>query len=425
MNYAQRCGHRPTIFGCDLPLFVPLSNAVTLPEPLILRSATEDDWPAIVLLDDTSFGTSMHEESLAAWRTLMPDDSAVVVCDGSIGEAVVGVALYLDLQLTVPGGAVLRAGGVSSVAVSPTHRRRGLLRAMLTELHRRITDSGYPIAALTASEGGIYGRFGYGPATIEQGLTIDRRFARFHDDAPDPGGVRLVRLARNPEDLAAVYERWRRHTPGGLARPKALWDDLLADRENVRGGGTPWFAFLHPDGYALYRVHGEDHPVVRVSELKAVTTDAHVALWRALLGLDLIETVVVETHPADPLPYLLADSRLARTTGRQDDLWLRIMNVPAALEARSYSADVHTVLELSDGGRFALKIDDGRARCTPSDAPAEVEMDLDVLGSLYLGAHQASALAAANRLHAKDSALVRRLDAAFASEVPAQLGFGF
>nr|WP_238159000.1 enhanced intracellular survival protein Eis [Mycobacterium sp. MFM001] len=396
-----------------------------LPEPLTLRTVTDDDWPAILLLDDTNFGVSTHPDSMSAWRALTPADAAVVVCDRSLDEAVVGFAVYLDLQLTVPGGAVLRTAGLSGVSVAPTHRRRGLLRAMLTELHSRITDSGYPMAALTASEGGIYGRFGYGPATIEQELTIDRRFARFHDEAPDPGGVRLVRPAQHRDDLAAIYERWRRRTPGGLERPQALWDELLADRETTRRGGTPWFAFVHPDGYALYRVHSDDRRVARVSELKAATTDAHIALWRTLLGLDLIETVTVDTHPADPLPYLLTDSRLARSTGRQDDLWLRIMDVPAALEARTYQADLHTVLELSGGGRFALEIRDGRARCAASDAPAEVEMDLDVLGSLYLGAHHPSALAAANRLRAKDSALVRRLEAAFASDVPAQLGFGF
>nr|WP_235215852.1 enhanced intracellular survival protein Eis [Mycobacterium kyorinense] len=401
-----------------------------LPEPLTLRTVTDDDWPAVLLLDDTSFGVSTHPDSIAAGRALTPADAAVVVCDRSIGEAVVGFAVYLDFELTVPGGAVVRTAGLSGVSVAPTHRRRGLLRAMLAELHRRISDSGYPMAALTASEGGIYGRFGYGPATIEQALTIDRRFARFHDHAPDPGGVRLVRPAQHGKDLAAIYERWRRRTPGGLARPQVLWDELLADREATRRGGTPWFAFVHPDGYALYRVHNDDKSLARVSELKAVTTDAHVALWRTLLGLDLIETVAVETHPDDPLPYLLSDSRLARTTGRQDDLWLRIMDIPAALTARTYQADLSTVFEVSDafrgdGGRFALEISGGRARCAPSDAPAEAEMDLDVLGSLYLGAHHASALAAANRLRAKDSALVRRLEAAFASDVPAQLGFGF
>ena len=129
---------------------------------------------------------------------------------------------------------------------------------------------------------------------------------------------------------------------------------------------------------------------VRVGELTAATADAHVALCRALLGLDLMEKVVFATHPADPLPYLLTDHRLARVTHLEDDLWLRIMDIPTALEARSYQADLSAVIEISDGfrsdgGRFALEIRDGRARCTPTDAPADVQMDLDVLGSLYFG----------------------------------------
>jgi predicted acetyltransferase len=215
-----------------------------------------------------------------------------------------------------------------------------------------------------------------------------------------------------------------------LGRPTALWDEMLADREDDRGGGSPWFALLHPDGYVLYRVHGDGPKVARVGELTAATADAHIALWRALLGLDLMEKVVTGTHPGDPLPYLLTDQRLVRTTSRQDDLWLRLMDIPAALEARRYQADIVTVLEISDGfrddgGRFALEVRDGRARCTPTDAPADVQMDLDVLGSLYLGAHRAGPLAAANRLRSKDSDLVHQLDTAFVSDVPAELGYGF
>ena len=360
-----------------------------------IRSATDADWPAISLLDATSFGVFGHPESLTAWRSLMPTDSTVLACDG--GD-VVGMSHYLDLRLTVPGGAVLPVAGVTFVAVAPTHRRRGILRTMYTELHSRIADAGYPIAGLTASEGGIYGRFGYGPATIEQEFSVDRRFARFRDDAPDPGGVRMVKPADHRDELAEIYERWRLRTPGGLVRPKALWDELLADREWVRRGGTEWFAFLHPDGYAMYRVFGDDPMIVRVGEFTAVTTDAHIALCRALLGLDLMEKVVFGTHPADPLPYLLTDHRVARLTHYEDDLWLRIMDIPTALEARTYQADVSAVIEISDGfrsdgGRFALEIRDGRARCTPTDAPADVHMDLDVLGSLYLGAHRASSFA--------------------------------
>jgi predicted acetyltransferase len=392
-----------------------------------IRSAADADWAAISLLDSTSFGVFGHPEALAAWRTLMPTDSSVIACDGN---NVVGMAHYLDMRLTVPGGAELPMAGVTIVAVAPTHRRRGILRSMYIELHNRIAGARYPIAGLTASEGGIYGRFGYGPATIEQEFSVDRRFARFRDDAPDPGGVRIVKPADHRDDLEEIYERWRRQTPGGVVRPKALWDELLADREWVRRGGTELFAFLHPDGYALYRVFGDDPMIVRVGELVPATTDAGIALCRALFGLDLMEKVVFGTHPADPLPYLLADPRVARLTHYEDDLWLRIMDIPTTLEARTYQADVSTVIEISDvfrsdGGRFALEIRNGRARCTPTDAEADVRMDLDVLGSLYMGAHKASSYAAANRLHTTDSALLARLDAAFVNDVPAVLGYGF
>lgn len=393
---------------------------------LEIRSATDADWPAISLLDATSFGRFGHPESLTAWRSLMPTDSTVLACDGL---DIVGMAHYLDLQLTVPGGAVLPMAGVTIVGVAPTHRRRGILRTMYTELHNRIADARYPIAGLTASEGGIYGRFGYGPATIEQDFSVDRRFARFREDAPDPGGVRIVKPADHRDELAEIYERWRLGTPGGLVCPEALWDELLADRESGRRGGTEWFAFLHPDGYALYRVFGDDPMFVRVG-VTAVSADAHIALCRALLGLDLMEKIVFSAHPADPLPYLLTDHRLARVTHIEDDLWLRIMDIPTALEARTYQADLSAVIEVSDGfrsdgGRFAVQIHDGRARCSPTDVEADIHMDLDVLGSLYLGAHKASSFAAANRLHSKDSRLTRRIDAAFVSDVPAELGFGF
>jgi predicted acetyltransferase len=394
---------------------------------LHVRTATDDDWPAIVLLENTGFGMVHHPDGLAAVRTLVPADGTVVACDGA---TVIGVAFYLDLRLTVPGGATLPAAGISGVVVAPTHRRRGVLRAMYDELHGRIADSGYPIAALTASEGGIYGRFGYGPATVDHELTIDRRFAVLHSDAPDPGGVRLVKPGEHGGAFAAIFDRWRANTAGGLMRPQPLWEDLLADRPDNRAGGTELFGLLPPDGYALYRVHGERAKTARVEEFRAVTADAHAALWRALLGLDLMQSVVVGTYPDDPLPYLLTDTRLAKTTGRKDDVWLRIMDVPAALQVRCYAADLSVVLELrdgfrSDGGRFSLTVRDGQADCARTDEPADIEMDLDVLGSLYLGVHRASVLARAGRLRCRDPELLRRLDVAFGSDIPAQLGFFF
>ncbi len=396
---------------------------------LTLQSVTDADWPAMSLLGNTAFGEIGHPDSMEAWRQMVAADGGVVMRDGESTD-IVGQSIYLDLQLTVPGGAVLPTAGLSYVVVAPTHRRRGILRSMYTELHQRIADAKYPIAALTASEGGIYGRFGYGPATTVHEMSIDRRFAEFRAGVPDPGGVRLVKPADHRDTFAEIYDRWRRQTPGGLVCPTPLWDEMLADRENTREGGTELFAFVHPDGYALYRVHGEESRSIRVREVTAVTTDAYIALWRALLGMDLMEKVIVWSHPDDVLPYLLTNPRLVRVTSSSDDLWIRIMDIAAALEARQYQADLDIVLDVADGfrgdgGRFALKIQGGRAHCARTDAPADVELDLDVLGSLYLGGHRPEAFVAANRLRSKDPELVRRLGAAFASDVPAELGYGF
>ena len=76
-----------------------------------VRTATDDDWPAISLLDATGFGWTTDPDEFIAWRAMLAPDAALVVCDAG---QVVGSALYLDLQLTVPGGAVLRAAAAFS-----------------------------------------------------------------------------------------------------------------------------------------------------------------------------------------------------------------------------------------------------------------------------------------------------------------------
>ena len=168
---------------------------------------------------------------------------------------------------------------------------------------------------------------------------------------------------------------------------------------------------------------------VEVTKLTAVTAAAHIAVWRVLLGLDLMDTITVDTHPADPLPYLLTDARRVQTTSSEDALWLRIIDIPATLEARSYQADLSAVLEISDdalgGGTFTLTIHNGKARVAPTKDTPDLHTDLSVLGSIYMGAHRASAFATANRLRCNDNDLLRQLDVAFATEVSAELGYGF
>ena len=159
-----------------------------------------------------------------------------------------------------------------------------------------------------------------------------------------------------------------------------------------------------------------------VKKTDATTADAHIALWRALLGLDLLDAVTITTHPRDPLPYLLTDPRQVRTTEVADGMWLRLVDPIAALQARRYGADVCVTLGLG-AQRFRFEVRDGRARCTPTDQPPDVQTDGEVLAGLYLGAHRATEFAAAGRLRCTDPALPGRLDAVFASPVPAEAGY--
>ncbi|WP_280362416.1 GNAT family N-acetyltransferase [Nocardia wallacei] len=396
---------------------------------ITLRTPTEADLAATGALLINAFGGPPEPEMERAFTEqsprLFPLERRIVAV---AGDRIVGHTQDTTMTLTVPGGRTVPANGVAGVAVAPTHRRRGILRAMYTEMHRRAEAAGLPLTIFTASEGTIYGRFGYGPAVIENRVSIDRRFAEFRPTTPDPGGVELTPM--NDDVAVAVtrlYDRWRRLTPGAQEQPDPAWQLKLARFGAARG----LFALVHADGYALYRHERSEAGLgVDVLELRAVTTEAHAALWRVLLGLDLVRTVEATLGTDDPLPYLLTDPRLVRTTGRWDGLWLRVMDVPAALSAREYSADLSLVLQVHDpfgaaGGTFALRVRDGVAACEPAAGAPDVELGIDVLGSMYLGAHPARAFAAANRLRAKDSGHVHAFDAAFAADRAAELGWFF
>ncbi|MBF6413720.1 GNAT family N-acetyltransferase [Nocardia cyriacigeorgica] len=397
-------------------------------DDIVIRSARPADAGAIQLLLEASFATRVTPVENEQLRRVFPPEQALVA---EVGGKVVGHTYSTTMALTLPGGREVDGTGIAGVAVAPAHRRRGILRAMYTEQHRRTEAAALPLTMFTASEGGIYGRFGYGPAIVEKNIQVNRRAAVCLPMVPDPGGVELASLPAAQERIRAVYDRWRRLVPGAQVRPDAAWAIRFDDPERFRGGGTDLFVLLHADGYAFYRYrHGQDGSVAEVVELRAVTGDAHVALWRALLALDLIDRIEAVVTDGDVLPYLLSDPRQVRTTGRNDGLWLRLMDIPAALTARAYESDLDVVLAVHDpfreaGGTFALRIRDGVAECAATDRDADLELGIDVLGSLYLGAHSPRAFAVANRLRAKDSRLVRAMEQAFATERDAELGWSF
>ncbi|WP_067568379.1 GNAT family N-acetyltransferase [Nocardia acidivorans] len=399
-----------------------LANGITL------RSATESDFPAIVELAEVCFGMRYDRVEIDNIPGLFPTDRAIVAVDDG---QIVGHTVDTTMTVTVPGEGTVQACGVSSVTVAPTHRRRGILRALYTEQHARTEAEGVPLTMFTASEGTIYGRFGYGPATVANEVSIDRKKAEFRPGTPDPGGVRTAKLADSHDHIREVYDRWRRLTPGAQARPEANWTIWFADPERFRDGASTLFVLTHPDGYVLYRRQWrDDESVATVAEFRAVTLEAHIALWRVLLSMDLLDRVEAELVDDDPLPWLVTNPRLVRTKSRYDGVWARIMDVPAALSARTYRTDLDIVLTVADpfrdaGGNFALRVRDGVAECAPTGRSADLELGIDVLSSLYFGAHRARVFAAAHRIQAKDPAVLRAFDDAFAGDRDPELGWFF
>jgi predicted acetyltransferase len=399
-----------------------------LPPSITLRRATAADLPAIAEADGRSFGEHYTDEHLEDIRALFDPERYVLAEDR--GE-IVGVTGSYPFDVTLPGGAPLPAAGVTWVSVAVTHRRRGILRALMAEQHRGFGADGLAVSLLTASEGGIYGRFGYGIATEHRAVEIDRRRAAFRADVPDPRGVRQVGTDELRRIAPDIHRRWAARTPGALSRTDRWWDVHLADRPWHRGGATALFHLVHPDGYVSYRIDRATQ-TCRVADMAAATDEAYIALWRTLLALDLVETVSARSlAAAEPLQFLLADPRRVRTTSQYDGMWARVLDVPAALSARRYGAEIDVVLDVRDpfldrGGRFRLRGGPDGAECAPAESGAPVVgIEAAALGSLLLGGGHAGSLARARLLETDDPAVLRRLTAAFQGERTPQHGTEF
>lgn len=384
-----------------------------------IRRATQDDLATILTMTGRAFA-SPHPPHYVEQRRARFEPARHLLAHDAVDHSPVATAGSYSFELTMPAAGPVPTQGVTGVAVAATHRRQGLLRALMAEQLRGFVDEGLALCVLLASESGIYRRFGYGPVGNSREVRIDRRLARFREDVPDPGGVRFVDAGRARALAPDVHRRWAARTPGALSRSPAWWDELISDPEHRRGGATGLFHLVHPDGYAAYRVR-PDHETAVVPDLFAATEQAHAALWRVLLGLDLITGVTTALCPLDdPLPLLLTDPRLVRTASLEDGLWARLLDVPAALAARRYRVELDLVLEVGDeflgrGGRFRLRGGPDGACCERTGAAASVRLDVATLAMLLFGSHRASALARAGMLDGEPSILTR-CDLAFGAE---------
>ena len=351
------------------------------------------------------------------------------------GERICGTFRSWETELTVPGGGRLPTSAVTNVAVLPTHRPRGVLRAMIAAEHAAIRERGEAVGVLYAAEYPIYGRFGYGPGCQIATWTLDAHGAAF---AAKPAGsvevVTPIASARDP--MNALFETWRLRQPGEIRCTPYRWDFDLGLRE--QHWGTPWKGFVafhrdasgEVDGFARYTgeqkwERGLPRSVISVNDFVALTEDAYDGLWQFLGTMDLVATVKAEQRiPTERLPWLLVNARAATVSELVDGVWVRLFDVPRALAARTYERSADLVLEVVDaeapGGRTRLQLDAGPdgSTCRKTRRSPDLTLDLAALSAAYLGGTRLRDAVLANRVDEHRAGALARADALFATLEP-------
>ncbi|MES5821112.1 GNAT family N-acetyltransferase [Streptomyces sp. RG80] len=403
----------------------------------VLRREEWNEWYDTLIRAFGGVPESSEEREL--WNSLTEIDRSLAVWDG---DACVGTAGAFSFRLTVPGGASVRAAGVTMVSVAATHRRRGLLTAMMRRQLDDVREWGWPLAVLTASEPAIYGRFGYGAGTFNAGAEIDTQRVRL-SVPPGTDDVRL-RYAKPAEVLAAceaVYARVVPERPGMLARTPGWERLMLLDPESDRDGASPLQCVVAERdgevvGYTRFRVKPDWEPTgpqgkVILRDLEALDPETYAALWRFLFDIDLTSTLVTGVRPVDDAwQYLVSDIRRCSLRVR-DSLHVRLVEVGAALEARTYQAPVDVVFEVSDefcpwnAGRWRLSGDAKGASCERTTDAADLSLSVRELGSAYLGGVSLAGLAAAGRVRELRRGALGEAAVGFGSAVAPWLPHGF
>ncbi|MDO8210732.1 GNAT family N-acetyltransferase [Conexibacter sp. CPCC 206217] len=409
---------------------------------------------------------AFHERSTPAKRAqllaLIPLERTVAAFDGPL---LVGTSAAFPQRLSVPGGE-LPCAGVTVITVRPTHRRRGLLTQMMAGLIEQARAAREPLAGLWAAEGSIYERFGYGVASRHAHIVLPGgsrapRPSLAADVAKRGTAAGDARTSAAPRDghltldlidpdgagplLDPIWDRMRARRAGIPARTQLWWSErILADPEDdrdgalekrlvvVRGAGPPGGSGAagadpasedtsEPLGYALYRARGiEPDTTLELLELVAPDPEAEALLWEYLCSVDLVGMVDAPMRPLDDAaPYRFADFRQPRVVELGDALWLRLVDLPAALQGRSWRGPLDLTLDVADvrlpdnAGRWRLQATaDGEARCARTDKPADLVLDAAALGAAYLGGTPIAQLADAGRIAERTDGAVEAFDTA-------------
>lgn len=392
---------------------------------LRIRTISEGELDAYFRATEAAFSSVATDEDLERERTMVEPDRCFAAFDG---PEIVGTAGAFTMPMTIPGGAI-EVGFVTAVGVRPTHRRRGvntrLMRAQLDDARTR----GEPVEVLHASEGGIYGRYGYGLATFGLSFEIETARAAFVRGYTPAGPIRLVEHDEAVKAILAINDANRGARPGMIHLDERRLEYEIG-HEHGEEKKVPSVFALHDgddgiDGYAVYKVRhdwpqGFSRSVLSVRHLEATTPPAYADLWRYVLDVDLVEKVNAWNRPVDePLLYLLQDPRRIRPT-ITDNLWVRLVDVRVALGARRYAADGRLVLEVADPfcpwneGRHVLDVSAGEGTVTSgADEPVDLVCTVNDVGAVYLGGPSFRQLYDAGHVQERRDGALARADAMF------------
>jgi predicted acetyltransferase len=391
-----------------------------------IRGIREDELEPWIRATEIAFGSRLEPDEVESERSVAEVDRSFAAFDG---DEIVGTAATYSLRMAVPGGREVAVGGVTAVGVKPTHRRRGINTALMRRVLEQAREREEPVSALFASEGAIYGRFGYGLASFSCSVDLETDRADFVRGYRPTGQVRLHPVDEVFPALVEIYRRASRGRPGTVAMDERRFRYFLHTHRWERDQAR--FAAIHegtdgPDAYAVYRMkHEWPGSIPRlelvVEDVQATSPQAYADIWRFLLDVDLVERVTASGRPPDePLLLLLAEPRRLRLTVR-DGIWLRPVDVASALAARGYAGEGRIVVGVRDRfcgteGRFELECRADGAACAATEDEPDLSCSVNALGAVYLGGVSFRELWRAGQLVEDRSGALARADALFASD---------
>jgi predicted acetyltransferase len=398
---------------------------------------------ATTFLDDTA-GEDFDRDVEAYRRDWFGDRSWGARADGRW----VATLATEPRSLSIPGPNAttvdLDADALTAVTVNATHRRRGLLTQMLSASLRAAKDRGDPLSMLIAAEWPIYGRYGYAPATEIAEYTLFTRTGPALLSAAASGSVRQMDPADLGDIAPAVFDAARRLRAGQVDRRGDWWSRRLGldGYEPAKRGKTPNY-IVHegsdgPDGLLWWSSIREDQTsgdlgAIAVGDLTAATPTAYRNLWAYLAGIDIVSEVGFRHRPVDePIRWLLSDGRALRQTYAGDDLWVRLLDVPAALSARGYTGSDQVVLDVVDDdtggyatGRYRLDASPEGAECRPTTQNADLRITQRALAAIYLGGFNLRQVSVGGGVEELTPGALLRTDALFATTLAPWNATGF